>query len=609
MEPKGLNKMHLLKQTKKYKGISYTYYSVAKSYRDNKGKSKKKILFRLGQLSKSQEKQIHQVLALEKNEDTFVATIEDLVFDDLWAYLDVVFLHHIWQEWGVANVFSPTDKDIPTSDITEILTIHRCLAPGSKKKAVEWFPETVLPSVIEVETHKFNVDRIYNELDLIEEQKPKLEKHLIKEVSRLDYEGMQILFYDLTTSFFEGDKCQMAHPGHTKSAGFKSKQIVLALVVNEHGYPLMWNILEGATTDVKTIEYLLKKCKTTLGHKNITIVFDRGMVSDANLTDIEEATLKYISALDKDQIPGIAKETLKKFKDLDVDNPEPKLHELGFTKFDNLLYYRDLGVIEHRRYVIGLNPELLSQERSLRLRLLDEVDSALEELNNSLKTALKSRKKEPTAKKVEKILHQKNARQFIEWELKPITVERTVTTKKRGEHKRQVSTFQLNWSRRPERIAEKQLLDGVCLFVSNHTDKIKEGNGAYAISDETIVSAYRNKNEVENAFREIKSFIDFRPVYLFTDEHVKAHYTICVLAYLLNITVRNGIRDSKKIENCHPRTLYSELEKCHLGQLGVKNVNESTKKLQTLDKTKKTILKEFGYEHIITKRYLNKILD
>ncbi len=329
------------------------------------------------------------------------------------------------------------------------------------------------------------------------------------------------------------------------------------------------------------------------------------MVSHDNLTDINKASIKYISALDKDQISNIAGILLDEFHSLDENNPGPKLNELRFKKYDKCLYYKDLGIIESRRYILGLNPELLKQERTLRAKLLDEVDIALNDLNTSLMNALKSRKEQPTGKKVEKILKEKNSKQFIEWELRPLTIE--INKKKNGINKKcNVSTFQVNWTRRPSKISKRSLLDGALLFVSNHRERRGKG---YAIKAETMISAYRNKNEVEDAFRILKSFLDFRPVYVYLDDHVRAHYTICVLSYLLNVTVRNHIRNSKTIKNCHAHDIYSKLGECYLGELGVNDIEGSVKTIREPNEIHKNILKEFGYESLMKKSFLKKVLS
>jgi len=109
---------------------------------------KKRIICRLGELSKSEAASIRYALAVERKEDAFAAILDDLLFQEHGAYLDVAFPHEMWQEWALSNAFSATDRQVPTSHVAEIFTINRCRAPGSKRDAVLWFADTVLPWLV-----------------------------------------------------------------------------------------------------------------------------------------------------------------------------------------------------------------------------------------------------------------------------------------------------------------------------------------------------------------------------------------------------------------------------------------------------------------------------
>ena len=145
--------MQLLTHSKKKaNGKTYTYYSIAEPYWEDK-KNKKKILFYLGSLTPSQAQQIRNILKATQSEDTFTATFEDLLFENHYRYLDIAFLNHLWdQEWkGLSSIFpSPEEtsntrqKEISTADIAKLLTFYRCLDPGSYLSAVEWFEITIL---------------------------------------------------------------------------------------------------------------------------------------------------------------------------------------------------------------------------------------------------------------------------------------------------------------------------------------------------------------------------------------------------------------------------------------------------------------------------------
>jgi hypothetical protein len=254
--------MQLLTHSKKKaNGKTYTYYSIAEPYWEEK-KNKKKILFYLGSLTPSQAQQIRNILKVTQCEDTFTATFEDLLFENHYRYLDIAFLNHLWdQEWkGLSSIFPTPEetsntrqKEISTADIAKLLTFYRCLDPGSYLSAVEWFETTTCNLLLDMEPGQVNESRFYRELTAIENQKEKIEQWLYQTLKNRNEKSMRIVFYDLTDSYFEGRKCPIAKPGRTKANGFREKRIVLSLLVNSEGYPFSWKILEDYTADVSTL--------------------------------------------------------------------------------------------------------------------------------------------------------------------------------------------------------------------------------------------------------------------------------------------------------------------------------------------------------------------
>ena len=150
----------------------------------------------------------------------------------------------------------------------------------------------------------------------------------------------------------------MASAGRTKSNGFRKKRVVLSLLVNSRGYPFAWDILEDYTADVGTIRGLSIQWKTEFkfGDNEIVLVFDRGMVSDDNLKHLELEKYKYITALDKNQIPNLQNVNIDRFEPINEENVTEKIIKMGFKKYDDATYYENLGTVDGRRYVLILGP-------------------------------------------------------------------------------------------------------------------------------------------------------------------------------------------------------------------------------------------------------------
>jgi hypothetical protein len=225
--------MYLQSHSRKKDEKTYTYYSIAESYRED-GKNKKKVLSYLGCLTPQQAQQIRNALKITQSSDTFVVSLDELLFEDHWRYLDVAFLNHLWdKEWGLSSIFPLPEetsktrrKEISTADVAKILAIYRCLDPGSYLSAVEWLGTTACDSIIGIDGGYFNESRIYRELTAIEQQKEAIEQWLYQKLMDRSEESMRIIFFDLSDSYFEGQECTLAKLGRTKAHGFKEKRII-----------------------------------------------------------------------------------------------------------------------------------------------------------------------------------------------------------------------------------------------------------------------------------------------------------------------------------------------------------------------------------------------
>ncbi len=107
--------------------------------------------------------------------------------------------------------------------------------------------------------------------------------------------------------------------------------------------------------------------------------------------------------------------------------------------------------------------------------------------------------------------------------------------------------------KKTEQIALAERLDGLCLFVSNHTERQGE---YFLLSGREIICAYRDKTKIEDAFKHIKSFLKVRPFYVYLDSHVRAVYTICILAYFLNRDLAERRRQKEGVDYLNSRNLY-----------------------------------------------------
>jgi len=577
----------------------HNYYSLVEPYREN-GKNRHRKIHYFGRLTQEELQRINHALEVMKGHEIKTIKIEDILFENHWRYLDVAFLNFIWEQWNLSEIFLPSkNKTIQTSDIAKILTIYRCLDPGSYLSAVEWSKKTALDRILHLNSQHINKSKLFRELDEIEDRKCDIEQYIYKTLGDRDEKSLRLVFYDLTDSYFEGRKCELATPGRTKSNGFRKKRIVLSLLVNSKGYPFAWDVIENYTADVKTITGLSSqwKMRFKFDDNKIILVFDRGMVSDNNLKHLEDEKYKYITALDKNQIPGMDNVNIERFDLLNKENVIEQIIKMGFKKYDDATYYEDMGVIGGRRYLLIFNPEMFADERKSREDMIKRAKAYLKDENKKLSNAEKSRNEATTRNKIDNQLKRMKARKFVDYDLEPMIIEADG---------KEINSFRIlpkKTDETKEIIRKAKRTDGLWTIVTNVLDKNDDKEG---LAEGELISAYRDKNQIEQAFKDVKSFIKIQPFNVWKAKHVRAHYTICILSYLLDITIANRLREVN-IDIKSPQKAYKILREGIIGRITIKSSGEGSSKLMKLQSQQKEILERFQSERIIEKNYLNSI--
>lgn len=593
-----LTKLHLHWRPRKRGDKVYKSYSLARAVWKN-GKNRKEIVLKLGTLSDEEAERWRQTLRALKNSSALSATDQkDIAIISNRAYLDVAVLKETWNSWNLNDVFDlvddQTQRSVPLSSLTALLAINRCLDPASKSRAPVWAKQTTWPLLERIPTKEINSSRIFRELSAIESCKDRLCEHLCKYTFEYDPESMQTLFYDLSSTTFSGTRCVLMNWGHCKE-GYEN-HIVLALIVNTKGLPIYWEVLEGSTADAKTISWLLGRLKEKLPLAEVTptMVFDRGMVSDDNLTLLEEAGVKYISAMDKNQIEELTGVDFLQYADM---TPETVIREMDdrpdFVRLDEKTYCKEVCVRGTRRYVLCFNAQLYKDQRKAREEQLAELGPFVEKQNDELLEAKKNRNKAATQEKFDIWLRKAKLRGFVNVEL-----EEKYIPKKTKRMVKAILSYQGHVHIDEKQKRETDKLDGFWLLVTNQSGK----NGDRFVHDTgAVVQPYREKVVIESSFRDIKSFIEISPVHVWKEEHVKAHYTICVLGHLLDRSLSLALHakrgDATKEIISHER-LYEELGGCQLNRLRI-GAKQDLYRLTEPTAKQRELLERLDMQHLV----------
>lgn len=599
-----LSKLHLDWGASKYKGKVYRSYSLARPLWVN-GKNKKETVIKLGKLSDAEVEKWRNLLKTLKNRHCFFTTFEDICVDKHFAYLDVAVANAIWDEWRLDMAFQNDGKRlISIATIARILTINRCIDPAAKSKIPEWFRETALPWMLDINPREINPSRVFRELSVIESHKEEICKYLFTQLSQHDPEAMKSLYYDLSSTSFNGAKCKLMKWGHCKS-GYDN-HVVLALIVNKKGLPFYWEVLPGCTADSTTIIWLLECLKEKFNPENlkeITFVFDRGMVSDDNLNLLELNNIKYISAMDKNQIENITEIDFTVFCDLVPEKIAEQVYSLhGFQKIDENTFSREIKLKGKRRYILCFNPQLFKDQRKAREQALANFRTFVSNLNAELLEAKKSRQKQPTYAKFKKRLKKVKLSGFVD----VVLSKKHVYRKEEDGTIRKILTYQAKVVVDNDKMLLAGNQDGFWLLVTNLSEK---GDKGFIVKTEEAIAPYRDKEVIEEAFKDIKSFVEIEPVFVWTELHVKAHYTICVLSYLIHRTLTLRLHKNKghvSKEIVAHRKLFKELSKCNLDYIEVKNIQRKNFNLTKSNAKQNELLKRVELPKIKIRKILEK---
>lgn len=298
----------------------------------------------------------------------------------------------------------------------------------------------------------------------------------------------RLVLYDITSSYFEGEysASEIVLFGYNRDGKRGHEQMVIGLVCNEDGCPVGVEVFPGNTQDASTVPDKIEQIRKTYGIEQIIFVGDRGMVTQASLDKVKGVEgLNTISALTHRQIVELLERKVIQIELFD----ERKVVEVIDPERPG------------RRYELCRNPQSAHRETATRKKLLDLTRQALDRIVQAKHKASAER----IGARVGRILQQYKMGKFVRWE---------------------VQEGRLLWSFDEAHIAEEILQDG-CYIIS--TDVRVDQMDA-----EEVVASYKKLQMVERAFRNLKTVtLEVRPVFHKTDDRIRAHVLLCMLAYYI----------------------------------------------------------------------------
>jgi transposase len=413
----------------------------------------------------------------------------------------------LWKRLGLEEFFAQhldgDGADVAWSRVAAVLAINRLCDPGSEL-AVEqrWYPSTALEDLLRIGKGKINDTRLYRCLDRLLPLKTKIEQHLKQRYGELFQAEFDVLLYDLTSTYVEGaaEENPMMRRGYSRDHRPDCEQLVLALIVNQDGFPFSYELFDGNRADVTTVEAILRTVERKHGKARRVWIFDRGVVSEENLVAIRKRGGEYLVGTPRSKLKQFEAELLK--DDFEKIRPEVEVKQIRIPGGEET-------------YVLCRTVGRKEKEKAIRSRFVAKIEKALAGLEKRIAEGkLKDRFK------MERNLGRIQAAHPQVADLYEMAVRGT----KEG--------ARLVWRQKSAQQQWLEAREGAYLLRTNLT-----GN-----STADLWKKYMQLTEVEAAFRTLKSELAIRPLFHQLEKRVKAHVLVAFLGYALLVTLKHLLK-------------------------------------------------------------------
>ena len=440
---------------------------------------------------------------------------------------DVYLALALWRacrldEFALAHL--PAGKEaVPWEKMAAVLVAARLCEPSSELHIAEdWYRRTALSDLLQLNAALVNKDRLYRALDQLLPHKAALEAHLSRRVGELFAGDNDVLLYDVTSTYFEGQAAgnAQAQRGYSRDHRPDCKQVCIALVVTFDGFPLGYEVFPGNTHDSTTVRQIVSTMEARHGTVGKVWIMDRGMASAENIAWLRASGRRYILGTPKSELrkwaPALAEKT--QWREI-REGIEVKLCAAPDGT--------------NETFILCRSQERMAKEQAMHARFSVRIEQALQQLQARIAKSKKHLNRDAINRQIGRLL-QRNQR----------AAARYAIALKEADNP---AGCALEFSIQDDFEQWAALSEGTYVLRSNVTEW----------SDEKLWKAYIQLTQAEAAFRIQKEQLSLRPIWHQREDRVQAHILVCFLAFVLWKTLelwqeRAGLGNS-------PRTLLEEL--------------------------------------------------
>jgi transposase len=505
-------------------GKPHEYYSIVENRRLAKGRVAQKTVLYLGEITSDQKQSWRKTLEIfdaDQNKPIYkslFATADGSVCEDIdvipvrlsqltlsspRSFGDCWLGCQIWDELQLDSFWKKRIDQfktaIPFSKVLKLLVMNRLIKPGSEFYVHQhWFDKTAMDVLLDCDFTVAQKNRLYQCLDKILPYKTELCQYLKARWETLFDANYDVLLYDLTSTYFEG-QCEQnpkAQYGHSKDRRSDCRQVLIALIVTPDGFPLNYEVLAGNTAEKTTLADLLSKIESMYGKSRRVWLMDRGIPKEETLALMRKTGIDYLV--------GTPRRLLDSF--------QASLLEMPWQQARTDVYVKSIEV-EGETYVLAKSYSRRQKERAIRHRKVRQYLSGLASLKKSY------RDRDRFFKRLGVLQHQAgSSSKCVDLQLPP-----------EGE-KVSPDNFQFSFNREVYR----QMIhrDGKYFLRTNQISK----------DPIELWEQYMLQTRVEQAFRELKSPLSIRPIHHQLESRVEAHIFVSFLSYCLQTTLRHKLK-------------------------------------------------------------------
>lgn len=511
-------KMYIQRIHKKTKKKTYTSVYLVENYREGK-KVKHRLISNLSKWPEQLIEDFDKVLKGEK-----ITTLADLDFSAGKSFGAIKTISEIAKRLGIKQALGASRQ----AKLALFQIAGRIVTQGSRNYlANSWTNLQAIDEVFKVQ-EVTNKD-LYENLNWLCENQSKIEQKIFDHRNR-GKTLKTVYLYDVTSSYLEGDKNELAAYGYNRDKKKGKKQIVIGLLTDNEGYPVSVEVFKGNTHDTQTVSNQLEKLKSTFGVERVVFVGDKGMVKSGQIEEVTSDKFKwnYLTTITKEQIRKLIKEDV-----IQLDLFAEKIVEVEQ---------------DHTRYILRRNPERAKALQENRQSKTEKVKQLASQQNTYLKEHPKAQTKVALGKVEDKIARFK-LKNIVKAELDDRTIHIRI------DEQQQVKAAEL---------------DG-CYVVK--TDVPSDELDAQRAHDR-----YKDLAKVEFAFRTFKTTLEeIRPVFVRKEENTRGHVFVVMLAYM----IVKYITEALSKENFSRKYIFESLDKINYAQFSYegKTINMAPKKL------------------------------